>query len=333
MGYYVKGKAIETGIPLRGHIPDDPVVLATLAELELRASAEPFAFIWLGLLQPSKLEMAQVGEVFGLDHLLMEDSLNPHQRAKMDIRPDHLMVVFKVISYIEETSAVETGQITAFVGPHSVVTVRLGPVGDLGDIRAGLEARPDLMRHGPQAVVYALFDGIVDGYLEVTDELTQDIEQLEEQVFSPTPTDPGIAYRLKRENLELRRAAAPLVGIADKLADFAQGSAAEEFRPLFDDVNDHLLRVRDNSDTNDSLLISLLMAATARQDLQQNRDMRKISAWVAIAAVPTMIAGIYGMNFDFMPELHQPWGYPMILGLMVTVCGLMYRAFKRSGWL
>ena len=186
MGYYVKGKAIETGIPLRGHIPDDPVVLATLAELELRASAEPFAFIWLGLLQPSKLEMAQVGEVFGLDHLLMEDSLNPHQRAKMDIRPDHLMVVFKVISYIEETSAVETGQITAFVGPHSVVTVRLGPVGDLGDIRAGLEARPDLMRHGPQAVVYALFDGIVDGYLEVTDELTQDIEQLEEQVFSPT---------------------------------------------------------------------------------------------------------------------------------------------------
>ena len=173
----------------------------------------------------------------------------------------------------------------------------------------------------------------MDRYIEVADEINTDIESLEGEIFSPRPSDPESVYRLKRENLELRRAAVPLSRVAEELSKVGPSSFQKVFGPLFGDVRDHLLRVRESAETNDNLLMALLMASTARQDLMQNSDMRKISAWVAIAAVPTMIAGVYGMNFEHMPELSSTLGYPAVLLLMLTVCTSMYIAFKRSGWL
>jgi len=200
-------------------------------------------------------------------------------------------------------------------------------------VRRDLESRPEFLRHGPSAVLHGIMDHIVDEYLHVADEINFDIEHLEEDIFSPRPSNPEAVYRLKRENLELRRAAAPLTRVAAELVTSGPTELRGLFGPLFSDVNDHLLRVRDSTETNDNLLMALLMAATARQDLQQNADMRRISAWVAIAAVPTMTAGIYGMNFRDMPELDWQFGYPLVLAVMATVCFLLYRGFKRSGWL
>lgn len=333
MGYYRRGQLVDVNIDIAGELPGDGAIVDEMSALVEQARVDDDAFLWLGLLQPTKPEISAVAEILKLDPLLVEDALNPRQRTKLDVRQDQTFLVLKVINYIDETSSLETGQLAVFVGNHFVLTIRLGPVGDLRPVREELESSPELLKYGPSAVLYALLDSVVDGYLSVTDEIAIDIEELEEQVFSPDPTDPGMVYRLKRENLELRRAAVPLIGISAELSEIGGDRIPKVFLPLFEDINDHVLRVRDSADTNDNLLITLLMATTARSDLQQNSDMRKISAWVAIAAVPTMIAGIYGMNFDFMPELHWRFGYLLVIGGMATVAFLMFRAFKRSGWL
>jgi len=202
------------------------------------------------------------------------------------------------------------------------------------EVRAELEGDSHLLSMGPLAVLHGNLDVFVDGYQLVADELARDIEQIEERVFSPERTDDAaIIYKLKRENLEVRRAVDPLRPVGAQLLDHELVAMPEGLRPYFHDLGDHLLRVAELSAQHDVLLGTVLEASRSRQAVMQNDDMRKISAWVAIAAVPTMIAGIYGMNFDFMPELHERWGYPAVLTLMVTACGLMYRAFKRSGWL
>lgn len=333
MGVYRDGKRTDDGFVVRGEIPGSPDVADDLRTMAQMAEAEPGTFAWIGLAHPTKPEMQLVGEVFNLETLYLEDALNPHQPTKLDPRDDYDFLVMKILTYVESTSDVETGQLSVFVGEHFIVTVRLGPLGNLDDVRNDLENDPEMMRHGPPAVLHAIMDHLVDSYLDVADEVNKDIESLEENIFSPAPSNPESVYRLKRENLELRRAADPLSRVASELRLVGPPHLREVFGPLFGDVRDHLLRVKDSTETNDTMLMALLMAATARQDLQQNSDMRKISAYVAMAAVPTMIAGIYGMNFEFMPELEQRWGYPLILLLMVVVVGVLYRAFKRSGWL
>ena len=191
-----------------------------------------------------------------------------------------------------------------------------------------------LAEHGPLAILHAVLDHAVDEYLDVIDQVSADIEKIEESVFSPTRSDEITAiYELKRENLEIRRAISPMVQVANSLTGAEHTRLPEQLRPYFSDLADHVLRAGDGVDNNDSLLFTILMASTAQADLQQNDDMRRISAWVAIAAVPTMVAGIYGMNFDDMPELHQAWGYPAVLLLMVSVCSFMFTKFKKSGWL
>lgn len=333
MGVYRDGKRIDDASLTRGEIPGTPGLDTRLHQIADIAYSEPDAFAWIGLSHPTRMELTLLGQVFDLEELYLEDALNPHQPTKLDPRDDYDFIVMKILTYVESTSDVETGQLSVFVGENFIITVRLGPLGHLDDIRAGLENHPETLRHGPPAALHAIMDHIADRYIDVGEEVGKDIQLLEEDVFSPKHSDPEAIYRLKRENLELRRAAVPLSRVAAQLADVGPPMLAEVFGPLFSDVRDHLTRVRDSSETNDNMLMALLMASTARQDLQQNADMRKISGWVAIAAVPTMIAGVYGMNFEFMPELHSQWGYPAVLLLMLTVCGLMYRAFKRSGWL
>lgn len=301
-----------------------------------RAADIPDAFVWVGLFEPSRQELQTVAEAFDLDHLLVEDAANSAQRPKFELDDHgHGLVIVKVLDYVESTSDVNTGQVGIFVGPNYVITVRFGSTEDLRTIRARIQGSPNLRAMGPIGVLYAILDSVVDGYVAVSDEVSVDIENLETQVFSTEYSMSSVdqIYRLKRENVEIRRATNPLTPLAQHLTGRLVPWVPTELDPYFRDIGDHILRVSDAVESADNLLMTLLMASTSLQDLQQNQDMRKISGWVAIAAVPTMIAGIYGMNFDFMPELHQPWGYPLVLLLMGGSCFAIYRAFKRSGWL
>ncbi|MEZ5157245.1 MAG: magnesium/cobalt transporter CorA [Candidatus Nanopelagicales bacterium] len=337
MGLYFSGRLAGDDEYQRvaGEIPGDAAHLRQqLVDLYQTARKEPDRFVWIGLFEPSRAELSLVQGVFDLPELQVEDAANHRQRPKVELGDRSALVIMKILSYYEQTSDVETGQISIFLGENFVITVRYGPLGDITSIRRRLESTPELLGNGPTAVAHAIMDATVDGYISVAEEVNRDIEQLEESVFSTARTDDAeMIYRIKRENLEMRRAVTPLIAISHALVRNNVPGIPEALQPFFQDLGDHVLRVADQAETNDQLLMTLLMASTSRQDLQQNTDMRRISAYVAIAAVPTMIAGIYGMNFDFMPELHWRFGYLVVLVLMGGVCLSLYRAFKNSGWL
>jgi magnesium transporter len=245
-----------------------------------------------------------------------------------------VFVVLKPLRYVEETSDIETGELMVFVGDRFVVTVRRGEAGPLAGLRHELEADPDRLRLGPMAVLHAIMDEVVDTYRAIEEEIGTDLDEIETRVFSGDAMDSAAIYRLKREVLEFRRAAAPLSLPLQLLHRSDRSPVPDgELRLLMRDVSDHLQGVIDHVESYDRLLTDVLGAHLAQISVQQNADMRRISAWVAIAAVPTMIAGIYGMNFDNMPELRWQYGYFMVLALMALVCGGLYRAFRRSGWL
>lgn len=293
-------------------------------------------FAWLELVDPTAAELDTLQRDYGLDHLQLEDAANPHQRAKFEFEGSgRAFALLKLLDYIPGTSDVVTGQVAVFVGPGYAVTVRHGVTSGLDPVGPRLQGSPNLRGHGPYGLMYAVFDAVVDAYVAVMDELTDDVDDVETQVFGDQPTrmSSQAIYNLKRENQEVRRAVTPLVASAHQFVEHGVEDIPADLRQYFRDIGEHVLRVADSVESVDTLLLTLLMAQTALQDLQQNRDMRKISAWVAIAAVPTAIAAIYGMNFEVMPELDQPWGYPAVLGVMALACVLLFRAFKRSGWL
>ena len=310
---------------------------------ELRAKGGPNDFLWIGLHDPEQAEFDMVNQELQLHPLAVEDVLSGRQRPKIERYDDTFFVVLKTLHYVDATSDVETGEVMVFVGDHFVVTVRYGPLNPLAGIRAALEADPGRLRLGPMSVLHAVMDHLVDNYLVVESELQTDLEEIEVAVFteaSPTASSRNI-YRLKREVLEAKRAVAPMVGPLGALVGSPHSPIPEgELRLLFRDVADHLETVRDHVEAYDRLLSDVLGAHLAQVGVEQNEvavrqnsDMRRISAWVAIAALPTMIAGIYGMNFDNMPELRWRYGYFVVLGIMVLGCGALYRAFRRSGWL
>jgi len=291
-------------------------------------------FVWVGLHDPDPKEMERVSELFALHPLAVEDALHAHQRPKLERYDDGLFLVLKTLWYVDELDAVETGEINLFLGRDFVVSVRHGEGTDLGSARRDLEQRTELLSHGPSAVVYAICDRVVDGYEEVGSALEIDVDEVEASVFSQARTDdtPRI-YVLKREIAEMRRAVSPL---KDPMMRFASGTVIgvpPESAPFFRDIHDHLVRVSEVIETLDNLLSTAFDAQLARVGVQQNEDMRKISAWVAIAAVGTLIAGIYGMNFEHMPELGSRYGYPGALLVMVVASVVLYRLFKKSGWL
>jgi len=309
---------------------------SAVAKLRERCAAQPGSFIWVGLQDPDRDELSGIAEIFELAPFQVEDALNPAQRAKFDFDDSgHGVAVVKVLDYIEDSSDVHTGQISIFIGLNFAITVRLGAGGDLGEARKDFEADPSLRSNGSIAVLYSVLDRVVDNYVTVADEVSIDVEELEAAVFDTGSHHDNAdrIYRLKRENVEIRRAVGPLVNVAHDLVEFRINWLPSLMQPYFRDVGEHVLRVHDEVEGTDTLLLTMLTAATSLQDLQQNKDMRKISSWVAIAAVPTMIAAIYGMNFDNMPELNSPYGYPTVLGVMAITCVTLYRAFRRSGWL
>ena len=290
-------------------------------------------FLWIGLFEPDEDEFELVKDELNLHPLAAEDAVSAHQRPKMERYDDTLFVVLKTLAYIDKTSDIEVGEIMVFLGRDFVVTVRHGAGNPLGPVRKRLEDSPELLGHGATAVLYAVCDEVVDRYGVVAHEVEVDIIGLERAVFDPNARDvTADIYSLKREVLEFRSAEDPLVPV---LQEIVKGRVAEcgSTREYFRDVLDHLLRVDGQVDSHNELLNSVLTAHLALLGKRQNEDMRKISAWAAIIAVPTAIAGIYGMNFDHMPELHWTIGYPLVIAVMAVVCVLLFRRLRRSGWL
>ncbi|MDI6411470.1 magnesium/cobalt transporter CorA [Streptomyces albus] len=301
-----------------------------------RARAAGDAFLWIGLYEPTADEFDRVTRDFGLHPLAVEDSLHAHQRPKLEVYPGSLFLVLKPVAYDEDRHELSTGELMVFVGDAFVLTVRHGEANPLGSVRRRLEEDPDVLRHGPTAVMYAVGDAVVDHYLAVAAALHADLDELEAAVFARESRlgrgTAGRIYDFKRRALEFRRATVPLTDPVTRLTGARLPFVHRDSRLFFRDVADHLSRVNEQVESIDRLLSDILSAYLAQMGVRQNDDMRKISAWAAMFAVPTAVAGVYGMNFDHMPELHWAWGYPATLLLMVTVCVVLFRVFKRRDW-
>jgi len=277
-----------------------------------------------------------VGRHFELHPLAVEDAVHAHQRAKLELHGgDTLFVVLKTARYVDSEELIEIGEVMVFLGPRFVVTVRHGEGSPLHDVRLDLEAHPDLLGIGPSSVLYAIADRIVDDYLAVIDGIAVDVEEVEAEVFSGASSNPAERiYRLKREVLEFRRAVNPLIAPMQRLASKQAGLPLDpRTGEYFRDVHDHLLRDAERITGFDELLTNALQANVAQITMRDNQDMRRISAWVAIIAVPTMVFGLYGMNFKHMPELGWTYGYPAVVAAVLAICAVLYRKFKDTGWL
>jgi magnesium transporter len=292
------------------------------------------SFVWIGLREPDGDEFDAVAREFYLHELAVEDAVKAHQRPKIEEYEHTLFIVLKTAKYHDDSETVEIGEINLFVGEGFLISVRHGDPSPLDKVRRSIEDRPDLLRCGPGAVMHAIMDRVVDDYSPVLAGIEDDIEEVEEEVFSPQRTNPTERiYKLKREVLHMHRATAPLVEPLGSLAAGDIPYVHEDIREYFRDVYDHVARANDAVESMREMLNGILDANTAQVSVRQNEDVRRISAWVAIIAVPTMIAGIYGMNFEHMPELEWTLGYPAALLVMLTVCLTLYRYFKRAGWL
>jgi len=299
-------------------------------------------FVWIGLQQPTAQDIAEVANEFALPGLAVEDAVKAHQRPKLDVYDDVVFVVLKPVRYIDHEQVIEVAEIAIFLGPGFVVTVRHGESLVLGQVRDELDRTDsELVTHGPTAVLYRTADLIVDGYEDAIERINEDVDDIEARVFGGGEEDHAQRiYKLKREIAEFRRAVLPL---ADPLRRLSEGSvpgvdplAAHYFR----DVHDHLMRAADAIEGHERMLNDVLQADLAQVGVRhsqiavrQNEDLRKISAWAAIALVPTAIAGIYGMNFDNIPELHWKYGYFLVVGLIISICVVLYLLFRRNRWL
>ncbi|MGV9342556.1 magnesium and cobalt transport protein CorA [Streptomyces sp. NPDC003688] len=314
---------------------------ADLVDAVRRVRKSGEGFVWLGLHEPTAQEFAGIAELFDLHPLAVEDAVEAHQRPKLERYGETLFAVFKTVCYVEHeqltatSEVVDTGEIMVFLGEDFVVTVRHGRHGSLGPLREELESRPEQLAKGPAAVLYAIADHVVDEYLNVTDAVQADIDLVETDVFAENGarTDPGRIYQMKRELLELKRAVVPLGRPLEDLATRPIRVVDPEIQAYFRDVLDHLIRARDQIAAFDELLNSILQAHLAQVTVAQNEDMRKITAWAAVIAVPTMVCGVYGMNFEHMPELDWRYGYPLVMSVTALFCAVVYRGFRRNGWL
>jgi len=302
-------------------------------ELRKRATEEG-DFVWVGLHEPSEEEIADVARTFDLHPLAVEDAVTAHQRPKLERYGHTLFLVLKTLWYVDEQDAVETGEIALFIGHDFVVSVRHGQGNELHSARTDLEAGHKALTHGPGGVVYAVMDRVVDEYVAVVEELIIDVDEIETSVFSDERTnDSARIYVLKREIAEGRRGVLPLREPHNRVVAGSVHGVREEAAPFFRDVADHLARAAETVDSLDALLSTAFDAHLAQISVQQNDDMRKISAGAALIVVPTLIAGVYGMNFEHMPELGWTFGYPFALLLMASAAGGLWVLFKRSGWL
>jgi magnesium transporter len=298
-----------------------------------KAARDEGAFVWLGVHEPTAEEFEAIAGEFDLHELAVEDAVKAHQRPKVELYGDTLLVVVKTAHYVDPDEVIELGELLIFVNPAFIITVRHGQ-GELTPVRERIEQRRDLLEHGVGMVLYSILDHVVDGYEEAAQGIDVDIQQVERQVFSEEQSNPvERIYKLEREVLDFNAAVAPLAAVVDEISRGHFEVVPDELSEYYRDVHDHLRRAAGRIAGFRELLGSALHANLTQVSVRQNEDMRKISAWVAILAVPTMIAGIYGMNFDTMPELRWRFGYPLVLAVILVACTLLYRRFKRSGWL
>jgi magnesium transporter len=295
---------------------------------------EDQGFVWLGMVEPSPEELAAMQKTFGLHELAVEDAQSFHLRPKVEKYEEGVFfVVLRTARYIDEREEVEFGEISVFMGPSFVITVRQGSASDLHDARLRLEQRPKLLNEGPPAVLWAIVDKVVDDYAPVVEGLERDIEEVERTVFSGSAAPTERIYFLRREVSDFYRAVHPLLG---PVADLERGSllgASPNLRQYFRDVDDHLKLVNEEVAAQRDLLATVLEANIAVISVEQNEVVRKVSGWAAIGIVPTFIASFYGMNFHHMPELRWAVSYPLVVLLMILASVGLHRYFKHSGWL
>lgn len=297
-------------------------------------------FAWIGLHRPDAGQLEEIARVFGLHPLAVEAAVQAHQRPKLEVYDDTLFLVLKTIVFVEHeeltatSEVVDTGELMIFMGPDFVVVVRHGSAPGLAGVRKSLEARPEMLRLGPAAVLHAIADQVTDDFLDVADAVELDVDTLESDVFSPVHGDDAERiYQLKRELIEFKHAVYPMARPLERLTEGAEGLIGTEMRRYFRDVSGHLSHVKERLASYSELVDGLLAANLSQLAVQQNVDMRRISAAAAILAIPTMIAGFYGMNFRHMPELGWTFGYPLMVGVTAVLSAVVYRAFRRIGWL
>lgn len=311
-----------------------PGVLELVDALE--AGREKDSFVWIGLHEPDPAEFEAVRDEFNLHPLAIEDALRGHQRPKIELYEDSLFIVVRTARYDDPTETVEFAEIQVFVGDGFIVSVRHGRGSALAMVRAKLEHEPDLLRLGPSAVLHAIIDHVVDDYVPVVHGLDNDIREIETTVFGDRRLhqDPTRRiYALKQEVLDFHRATKPLLEEIGRLSTGRLPHCSQDLAEYFRDVQDHLRKVVDDVEDFKEQLADILNANLTQVGIRQNNDMRTMSAWLAIGAVPTVVGAIYGMNFESMPELSWALGYPFVLSLTALVCFLLYRRFKHAGWL
>jgi magnesium transporter len=335
---------VDNAIYVDGVRTENPQSLSETFEL-MRARG---GMSWIGLYRPSEQEIREVADEFGIHALVVEDALSGHQRSKLERYGDVLFMVLRPARYLDESEEVEFGEVHVLVGPDFVVTIRHAESPDLGRVRKRLESDPTLLKHGPEAVLYAILDEVVDEYTPVLAGLENDIDEIESQLFVEDVDATQRIYELGREVIEFQRATQPLSGMLEALLRGSEKYLVdEELQRYLRDVLDHTLRVADRATTfrtvlDNALTVESTIVARRQNDemrrmtelsIKQNDEVKKISGWAAILFAPTLVGTIYGMNFDHMPELHWVLGYPMAVGLMVAMGFGLYWIFKRKGWL
>ncbi|MEU9366211.1 magnesium and cobalt transport protein CorA [Streptomyces avermitilis] len=321
---------------------------ASLADTFRELRDEPSGMAWIGLARPTESELLSLAEEFDLHPLAVEDAMEAHQRPKLERYGETLFVVLRAARYLDAPEEVDFGELHVFVGPDFVITVRHGAAPDLSAVRRRMEGTPELLKLGPEAVLYAILDAVVDGYVPVVAGVQNDIDEIETEVFRGDPAVSRRIYELSREMVEFQRATRPLVGMLHSLmAGFAKYGTDEELQRYLRDVADHVTHTSERVDGFRQALADILtvnatlvtqqqnaeMRALAEAGFEQNEEIKKISSWAAILFAPTLVGTIYGMNFERMPELHWALGYPFAIILMAIVCTSLYVIFKRKDWL
>nr|WP_294696273.1 magnesium/cobalt transporter CorA [uncultured Friedmanniella sp.] len=335
---------VDNAIYVDGRRTDSPIDLEETFSL-LR---ERRGMCWIGLYRPTPQEIRAVGTEFDVHPLAVEDAISAHQRPKLEHYGELLFAVLRPARYLDAVEKVEFGELHVFLGPDFVVTIRHAESPDLARVRQRLEANPDLLRLGPEAVLYAILDQVVDEYVPVVSGLENDIDEIEDQLFSNDPTVSRRIYELSREVIAFQRATKPLLEMLASLkSTFARDDADVELQRLLRDVADHVIRIVERADGFRALLQNALtvhstlvgqqqndeMRSLTQTSLHQNEEVKRISGWAAILFAPSLVGGIYGMNFDHMPELHWRYGYYLALLAMVVMAGALYLIFKRKRWL
>jgi len=313
-----------------GRRTEGPADISDLVEI----AREKGGFVWLGLAEPTQSEFDMVVGELNFHPLAIEDAINAKQRPKIEDYDGLTFFVLKTVFFDKKEQEVSTGELMCFIADHFIVIVRHGEGQPLATVRHDLEQKPELMKLGPYAVLHAVADRVIDGYTSIATSLENEIVGVENKVFNgKRQTFSQEIYFLKREIIEFRHSIEPLVIPLSKLNHRVVPAIPETLAPFFRDTSDHLIQACEHASGLDSLITSVLQADLAHIQVQQNLDVRRISAWVALASGPTMIAGIYGMNFRHMPELSTKYGYFVVIGVMVSLTGLLLRTFRKSGWL